>query len=394
MQLKEKIKNTASEIKKDVLKNRRFLHQNPELSFNEFKTSAFIKKILDELDIPWTSVANTGVVALIKGKYPSDKVIAFRADMDALPIHEKNTFEYKSRNEGVMHACGHDVHMASALGVAQVLSKINNNFKGTVKLIFQPAEEILPGGAVKMIKEGALKNPEINAMIGQHVMPSIVSGKVAIRSGKFMASMDEISIKIIGKGGHGAEPYKAIDPVTAAASVIVTLQQIVSRKNNPSTPTVLSFGKLQANGSINIIPDEVMIEGTFRTMDEKWRDDAHKQIISITESVAKGLGCECVVEIKKGYPCLNNEAVLTNEVRSIMEDYLGKDNVLDADIWMASEDFAYYSAEHPSCFYLLGVGSEKGEQSSLHSSTLNINEDSLEVSVGLISYILLKHLDN
>lgn len=394
MLLKEEIKKIANEIKMDVVNKRRFLHQNPELSFNEFNTSAYIKKILDELDIPWTSVAGTGVIALIKGKQPSDKVIALRADMDALPIYEKNQIDYKSVNEGVMHACGHDVHMASALGVAIVLKNLTNSFKGTVKLIFQPAEEILPGGAIKVIEEGALNNPKTEAIIGQHVMPSILSGQVAIKSGKFMASMDEIKIRIKGKGGHGAEPYKVVDPVIAAATLIVSLQQVVSRKSNPSTPTVLSFGKLQANGSINIIPDEVLLEGTFRTMDEKWRDEAHKQISSITESVVKGLGCDSIIEIKKGYPCLHNDAILTNNVRNQMEEYLGKENVIDADIWMASEDFAYYSELLPSCFYLLGVGKDKVENPSLHTSTFNINEDSMEVSVGLLSYILLRNLGN
>lgn len=394
MLLKEEIKKIANEIKMDVVKKRRFLHQNPELSFKEFNTSAYIKKTLDELDISWTSVAETGVIALIKGKQPSDKVIALRADMDALPIYEKNKIDYKSVNEGVMHACGHDVHMASALGVAKVLKNLTNSFKGTVKLIFQPAEEVLPGGAIKVIEEGALNNPKTEAIIGQHVMPSILSGQVAIRSGKFMASMDEIRIRIIGKGGHGAEPYKVVDAVTAAATLIATLQQVVSRKNNPSTPTVLSFGKLQANGSINIIPDEVLLEGTFRTMDEKWRDEAHRQIVSITESVAKGLGCDCVIEIKKGYPCLHNDAILTKNIRNQMEEYLGKENVIDSDIWMASEDFAYYSKQLPSCFYLLGVGKNKDENPSLHTSTFNINEDSIEVSVGLMSYILLRNLGN
>lgn len=394
MLLKEEIKKIANEIKMDVVNKRRFLHQNPELSFNEFKTSAYIKKSLDKLDIPWSTIAGTGVAALIKGNQLSDKVIALRADMDALPIYEKNKIDYKSINEGVMHACGHDVHMASALGVAQVLKNLKNSFKGTVKLIFQPAEEILPGGAIKVIDEGTLKKPNTEAIIGQHVMPSILSGQVAIRSGKFMASMDEIRIRIIGKGGHGAEPYKVIDPVTTAATLIVTLQQVVSRKNNPSTPTILSFGKLQANGSMNIIPDEVLLEGTFRTMDETWRNEAHKQIIFITHSVVKGLGCDCIIEIKKGYPCLHNHALLTRNVQSQMEEYLGKDNVLSADIWMASEDFAYYSEKIPSCFYLIGVGKDKEENASLHTSTFNINEDSIEISVGLMSYILLRNLGN
>lgn len=390
MSLKEEIKMIASEIKEDVINKRRFLHQHPELSFEEFQTSAFIKESLDTIGVSWTTIAGTGVLATIIGLNPSKKVIALRADMDALPVLEKNSFNFKSLNEGKMHACGHDLHMASLLGVAEILNRLKNKFEGTVKLLFQPAEEVLPGGAIKAIEEGFLQNPPVEAIIGQHVMPSIPAGKVALRKGVFMASMDQISIKIIGKGGHAAEPHKNIDPVIAASTIIVTLQQIVSRNNNPETPTVLSFGKVQANGSFNIIPDEVLIEGTFRTMNEQWREEAHSKIKSITKSVAEGLGCSCVIDINKGYPCLYNDPLLGDKTHQAMEEYLGVENILDADIWMASEDFAYYSQEIPSCFYLLGVGHSQVENASLHTSTLNISEDAIEVSIGLMAYLALK----
>jgi len=272
MLLKDEIKRIASDITDDILVKRRYLHQNPELSFKEFNTSAFIKRTLDEWGIPWIPVADTGVIATLQDNYKTGKTIALRADMDALPIQEETKFAFKSVRQGVMHACGHDLHVASLLGVAYILKRLEKKIKGTVKLIFQPAEEILPGGAIKILQEGVLLNPQVDIILGQHAMPSIESGKIGIRKGMFMASMDEIRMEVKGKGGHGAEPHNNNDPVVAASTIIVTLQQIVSRYNNPRTPTVLSFGKINANGSTNIIPDTVFLEGTFRTMDEEWRE--------------------------------------------------------------------------------------------------------------------------
>lgn len=391
MLLKDEIKRIASEIRDDIIAKRRYLHQYPELSFQEFNTSSFIKKSLDEIRVPWISVADTGVLATI-GKSSSNKIIALRADMDALPIMEETNVAYKSLNTGVMHACGHDVHLSSLLGVAEILRRLENKINGTVKLIFQPAEEILPGGAIKILGEGVLSNPKVNAIIGQHVMPSIESGKIGIRKGRFMASMDEIRMKITGRGGHGAEPHRNIDAVVVASTIILSLQQIVSRNNNPKTPTVLSFGKIQANGSINIIPDTVSIEGTFRTMDEKWREEAHVKIKTIAKSIAEGFGCECSVDIRKGYPCLYNNETLTDKVQSIIEDYIGTANVIETDIWMASEDFAYYAEEFDSCLYLLGSGYSEKVNPSLHTSLFEINEECIELGMGLMSYVALSHL--
>lgn len=393
MSLKDDIKRIAFEIKNDVIQKRRYLHQNPELSFHEFKTSAFIKESLDEVGVPWTPIANTGVLAVIKGDLTSDKAIALRADMDALPIHEETEIGYKSKHEGVMHACGHDVHMASLLGVAQILSDLKSKWGGTVKLIFQPAEEILPGGAIKVIEEGALHDPNVDVVIGQHVFPLIPKGKIGIRKGPIMASMDEIRIEIVGKGGHGAEPHKNIDPVVVASTVILALQQITSRANNPNTPTVLSFGKVQANGAINIIPDKVFIEGTFRTVDEKWRDEAHKKIKKITESIVSGFDCSCNVDIRKGFPFLCNDDVLTDIVQTVISDYAGANSIIETDVWMASEDFAYYSQEKDSCFYFLGVGEKHSPSFTLHASSFNIDENVLELSSGLMAYLAIKVLD-
>ncbi len=347
------------------------------------------------MGISWKPMAHTGIVGIINGEKASDQVIALRADMDALPVTESNAIGYASLNQGVMHACGHDAHTASLLGVAKILQSVKSEFGGIVKLIFQPGEEKLPGGASLMIKDGVLKNPKPHAVIGQHVSPMINAGKVAIRKGKFMASMDEITIKVIGKGGHGAQPNLNIDPVMIAAQILVALQQIVSRRANPAIPTVLSFGKVIANGAFNVIPNEVYLEGTFRTMDEPWRMEAHQQIKKMATAIAEGMGGHCEVNIVRGYPYLVNEERLTEQIRIFSEEYLGKENVMEADSWMAAEDFAYYSHETDSCFYLLGIANkEKGITSSLHTSTFNIDEDALAIGSGLMAYLCVRQLGN
>ena len=390
-----KIKEWAEKINSEVVTNRRHLHAHPELSFREFETSAFVKNHLDNIGIQWQAMADTGVVGIIKGEEPSDRVIALRADMDALPITELNDFVYKSSNAGVMHACGHDAHTATLLGTARILQSLKPHFGGTIKLIFQPGEEKLPGGASLMINEGVLRDPAPQAVIAQHVMPSIESGKIAIRSGKHMASMDEIFITVYGKGGHAAQPHRNVDPVLIAASIITSLLQVVSRMANPMMPTVLSIGKVIANGAINIIPDEVFMEGTFRTFDELWRSKAHTQIKNIAKSVAESSGGRCDVKISYGYPVLENNANLTAFVSAAAEEYLGKENVLDTELWLAAEDFAYFSQKKNSCFYLLGVGNQRtGIDSALHSPTFKIDESALMISTGLMTYIALKQLGN
>lgn len=391
----DKIKKLAEEIHADVTTNRRHLHANPELSFEEYKTAAFVKAELDKLGIPYQEMANTGVVGIIKGAKPSEKVIALRADMDALPITEANEVDYKSKNVGVMHACGHDVHTSSLLGTAKILAQIKNDFAGSVKFIFQPAEERLPGGANLMIKEGVLENPKPTAVMGQHVMPLIDAGKIGLRSGKYMASTDELYVTIKGKGGHGAQPQQNIDPVVIMAHIITALQSIVSRVADPRSPTVLSFGKVIANGATNVIPNEVYLEGTFRTLNEKWRAEAHEKMKKMAESIADGMGGSCDFRIEKGYPFLINEQKLTARVKSAAIDYLGAENVLDLDIWMAAEDFAYYSQVSDACFYRLGTrNEERGITSSVHTPTFDIDEKALGLSTGLMAYMAIKELGN
>jgi amidohydrolase len=393
--IKEQIQELSKNIFNDVVTNRRHLHSHPELSFQEVETSAFVAKKLDELGIGYERMADNGLVALIKGAKPSDQVVALRADMDALPITEANDVTYKSQNTGVMHACGHDVHTSSLLGTAKILTELKNEFGGTVKLIFQPAEEKLPGGASLMIKEGVLENPKPQAVLGQHVMPLIDAGKVGFRSGKYMASTDELYVTVKGKGGHGAQPQQNIDPVIITAHILIALQQVVSRFADPKNPTVLSFGKVIANGATNVIPNEVYLEGTFRALDEKWRAEAHIKMKKMAEGIAESMGGSCEFNIMKGYPFLINEPKLTEATRSHAEDYLGKENVLDLDIWMAAEDFAYYSQVADACFYRLGTRNEsRGITSAVHTPTFDVEETSLEVSVGLMAYLAVKQLGN
>ena len=391
----DKIKSLAGEIESEVVENRRHIHAHPELSFEEYNTSAFVKMQLEKLGIPYQEMANTGVVGLIKGEKSSDKTIALRADMDALPIVEANEVDYKSKNNGVMHACGHDVHTSSLLGTAKILSKVKSDFGGTIKLIFQPAEERLPGGANLMIKEGVLENPKPNAVLGQHVMPLIDAGKIGIRSGKYMASTDEIYVTITGKGGHGAQPQQNIDPVVIMAQMITALQTIISRNSDPRSPSVLSFGKVIANGATNVIPNEVYLEGTFRTLNEKWRAEAHIKMKKLAESIAEGMGGSVDFRIEKGYPFLINEEKLTARVKEDAIAYLGEENVLDLDIWMAAEDFAYFSQAADACFYRLGTRNEaRGITSSVHTPTFDIEEKALGISTGLMAYLAIKELGN
>lgn len=393
--LKEKIQQLAQSIHASVIETRRHLHAHPELSFQEQETAAFVKSYLDKLGISYQSMAGNGLVALIKGNKSSDKVVALRADLDALPITEANDVPYKSLNAGVMHACGHDVHTSSLLGTAKILTELQDEFGGTIKLIFQPAEEKLPGGASLMIKEGVLENPKPQAVIGQHVMPFIETGKVGFRPGKYMASTDELYVTVHGKGGHGAQPSQNIDPVLIASHIIIALQQIVSRNADPKLPTVLSFGKVIANGATNIIPNEMFLEGTFRTMDEEWRAEAHRRMKKMAEGIAESMGGTCDFKIVNGYPFLINEEKLTEQLRAYAVDYLGEENVVDLDIWMAAEDFAYYSQVADSCFYRLGTRNEaKGIVSSVHTPTFNIDENALELSTGLMAYLALKRLGN
>lgn len=394
MMLQNKIHQLADQYKSDTIDIRRHLHAHPELSFEENETVAFVADKLRSFGITkLTSRANTGLVALIEGKNPGKKTIALRADMDALPINEANEVSYKSTNPGVMHACGHDVHTSSLLGTARILNELKADFEGTIKLLFQPGEEKVPGGAAMMIADKALIDPKPTAILGQHVMPLIPVGKVGFRKGMYMASADELYIKVKGKGGHGAMPETLVDPVLISAHILVALQQVVSRKADPKTPSVLSFGKVIADGATNVIPNEVNIEGTFRTLNEDWRKAAHEQMIKIAKGIAEGMGGEVDFEVRKGYPFLKNEPELTERSIQAAKAYLGEENVVDLDIWMAAEDFSYYTHEMDGCFYRLGTRNEsKGIVSGVHTPTFDIDEDALGLSTGLMAWLALEEL--
>jgi amidohydrolase len=389
-----KVKSLAHEGAAEVISHRRHIHANPELSFQEFETSAFVASKLKDLGIEQINqIAGTGIVALIEGANPSKKTIALRADLDALPITEANDISYKSAKSGIMHACGHDVHTSALLGVAKVLHQLRNEFEGTVKLIFQPGEEQAPGGASLMIKEGVLQNPNPAAILGQHVMPFLPVGKVGFRPGLYMASADELHITVKGKGGHGALPEKIIDPVLISAHLIIALQQIVSRNANPKIPSVLSIGRVEALGATNVIPDNVKMLGTFRTLDEVWREEALQKMKKLAEGLCQSMGGECDFNIVRGYPFLNNHPGLTEKAKEAAIEFLGAENVVDLDIWMASEDFAFYSQQIDACFYRLGTRNEaKGITSGVHTPTFNIDEDALEIGVGLMAWLAINEL--
>lgn len=390
-----KVKVIAQEIHARVVSARRYLHANPELSFAEHNTAAFVKQRLSEEGINYTCAGETGVIASIKGeKALTGPVVALRADMDALPIREVNEIDYRSGAEGVMHACGHDAHTASLLGTATILQRLRAGFAGTVRLIFQPAEEKLPGGAVEMIRAGALAEPVPVAVLGQHVMPVLPMGRIGIRPGKFMASMDELFVTIRGIGGHGAQPHLNVDPVLIAAQLLTALQQLVSRMIDPIVPAVLSFGKVIADGAINVIPDSVYMEGTFRVFDETIRNEAHTKMQQLAHGLCESLGGTCDFVIRKGYPCLLNDEPLTHRITGYMKEYMGEENIVQADQWMAAEDFAWYSQLSSACFYLLGTGNpSKATMHSLHSPHFNIDEDALLHSTGLMAYLALSILN-
>lgn len=390
MDLKEKIIGLAKKYTPDFVEVRRHLHQNPELSFQEKATCAFIKKQVLAIGITdIVSVAETGLMATIHGRQNNNQLV-LRADMDALPIHEKNKLAYTSKNKDVMHACGHDVHMASLLLCAKILFELKDDLKDSITLLFQPGEEVMPGGASLVMEEEAYKKLGRLPHIGQHVRPDIPVGKVGFRSGKFMASMDELFMTVKGKGGHAAMPENGVDPVLIASHIIVAAQQLVSRMASPKTPSVLSFGKVVADGAINVIPDEVYIEGTFRTLDETWRKDALIKLKKLVTAMAEGMGGTCELTINHGYPHLVNDLRLTEAVKSNAKSYLGDENVINLDPWMAAEDFAYYSQKNPACFYMLGVGNVKKRiTSGLHTPTFNIDESALEIGGGLMAWLAI-----
>ncbi len=384
----QKIKALSTAYKHSFIDIRHQIHSNPELSYKEFETSSFIQSKLAEWGIPYTVMATTGVVGIIEGKNPQERIVALRADIDALPIIEVNDVPYKSKNIGVMHACGHDVHTTCLLGAAKILNELKDEWTGTVKLIFQPGEEKNPGGASLLIKAGVLENPAPQKIFALHVHNILQVGQFSFRGGMVMASSDEIYITIKAKGGHAAAPHLTADTILIASQLVVSLQQIVSRNNSPFNPTVLSITSIQGGNATNIIPSEVKLMGTFRAMNEEWRYKGHELIKTQTELLVKALGGEVDIKIDVGYPFVKNDEALSASARILAEEFAGVDNVSETELRMGAEDFAYYSQLIPACFYRLGVGNiTKGITIGVHTPTFNVDEDAIEHGVGMMAWL-------
>ena len=386
--LKERIQILAHEYYTNFVEIRRYLHAHPELSYKEFETSKFIQDKLTEFGIPFTIMATTGVTALIKGRNPESRIVALRADMDALPITEENNVVYKSVSQGIMHACGHDVHTTCLLGAAKILNELKDEWEGTVKLIFQPGEERNPGGASIMIKDGVLENPAPQCIAALHVHPGLNTGKLSFRSGRVMASADEIFINVKSKGGHAAAPHLTADTILVASHIIVSLQQIISRNNNPATPSVLSICSFQGGNTTNVIPAEVKLMGTFRAMDETWRYKAHELIKRQTTGIAAAMGAEAEIIIDIGYPAVDNDDTLNTDASRLAGIYLGDENISETEMRMGAEDFGYYTQKIPGCFFRLGVRNEaEGIVHNVHTSRFNIDETAIETGMGIMAWL-------
>ena len=390
--LRRRVLDAAAAERERTVALRRHLHQHPELSFEEHATQAFIARRLDELSIPHRTAAGTGLIAEIRGAGGAGPTVALRADTDALPIREANDVDYASRNEGVMHACGHDVHTASVLGAAAILQSQRANFGGTVRLLFQPGEEKLPGGATLMIADGALEDPAPEGLFGQHVHPPLAAGKVGFRPGIYMASTDELYLTIHGRGGHGAMPHNGVDPIVITAQVVTALQQVVSRMSDPTLPVVLTFGYVASDGgATNVIPNSVRLQGTLRTLNEEWRKELHHRIERVATGVAAALGGRAEMRIGHGYPFLKNDESLTRWAAGAARTLLGEENVVDLPIRMTGEDFAFYTHHVPACFYRLGVKGGRGG-SPVHTDTFDVDERCLETGPALQAWLALQKL--
>jgi amidohydrolase len=386
--LKDQIKELAKKYAPETIAIRHHIHANPELSYQEFKTSAFIQEKLTLLGIPFRVMATTGVIGLIKGKNPDKKIIALRADMDALPIHEENKVDYVSINKGIMHACGHDVHTSILLGAAKILNELKDSWEGSIKLIFQPGEERNPGGASILIKEGVLENPAPQAIFGLHVHTGLPVGKLSFKEGKVMASADEIYITIKGQGGHAAAPQVAADIILIASQLIVALQQVISRNRNPFDASVLSITSFQGGHTTNVIPSEVKLMGTFRAMDEEWRFKAHDIIRKLSTELVHSMGAEIDLHIDVGYPSVYNNEALNTTAKTLAKKFMGDENVDTTELRMGAEDFGYYTQIIPGCFYRLGVMNEAmGIISGVHTPTFNIDENAIETGMGMMAWL-------
>jgi hippurate hydrolase len=388
----DSIKAQAEAVFPEVVRLRRTIHAHPELAFEEYETARLVAETLRPLGLDvQAGLAETGVVATLDGGHPGPTVL-LRADMDALPIQEANTFDFASKRPGKMHACGHDAHTASLLGAAMILHRLRDRVHGTVRLLFQPSEERLPGGAPAMIDAGVLAANGHNApgaVFGQHVMPELEAGHIGVRSGMYMASADEVFITVHGEGGHAAEPHTLrADAVLVAAQIVVALQSVVSRHCPPGVPSILSLGKVVADGATNVLPETVHMEGTFRAMDETWRERAHELIRRTVQQTARAHGAEADVRIDVGYPALYNHPAPTELTRAAALDYVGPACTVDLDQWFASEDFAYYLRECPGTMYRLGTRNEaEGITHGLHTPRFTVDEEALRVGAGFMAYL-------
>ena len=383
-----RIKSLAKELKADIIDVRRHLHQFPGLSFEEYESAQYIHALLDSWNIEHEFVTETGVVARIEGRNPGKRTIALRADIDALPIQEKNDCQYKSAVDGVMHACGHDAHAAMLLGAAKILAQLKDELEGTIKLIFQPGEEKLPGGASVMIEKGVLK--DVDLIIAQHVYPDLPCGEVGFHAGEYMASCDEINITIKGKGGHAAKIKERSNTTVAAAKLLCAISELSSEFNNEErkNPIIIAFGSFIADGTYNVIPNEVSLKGTMRTFDEAERQNIKDKIKEMSAEMAAAFDVEVDVFIEGGYPVLINDINLTESLRSAAKDFMGEDNVKDIPQLMTAEDFAWYSHKTKACMYRIGTSNaEKGIVSKQHTPTFDIDEDALEIGMGLMVWL-------
>ncbi len=383
------VENYIQEHAKDFVGYREHIHAHPELSFEEYKTSEYICQVLEEHDISYRKVAETGIIADIVGSRKSDRVLALRADLDALPIHELNEVPYKSTNDGVMHACGHDVHSAILLSTATVLQEFREELEGTVRCIFQPGEEKHPGGASLLIKEGVLDG--VQAIVALHVYPHLPSGTLGFRKGKYMASTDEVYVTFKGRGGHAAMPHLAADPIALASEFVVGVQQVISRKKNPIEPSVLTFGTFNGGIAPNVIPDEVKLSGTLRCLDEDWRHAAHEHIQRYAEGLAQAWGCSAEVHIPLGYPSLYNHPMLTTRVEELMIQEMGESQIKTLDLRMTAEDFSFYTHHVPGCFYRLGTSKEGKEYTTpVHNAHFDVDPTSISVGVRAMTEIAMQ----
>lgn len=386
--LQQQIKELSKKYASEYVAIRSHLHAHPELSYQEFETSTFVLSKLKEMGIAFEVMATTGIVAVIHGKNPDSRVIALRADMDALPIQEENDVPYRSTNAGVMHACGHDVHTSILLGAARVLNELKAEWEGTIKLLFQPGEERNPGGASYMIRDGALQNPAPQGIIGLHVHPGLDVGKLSFRKGRVMASADEIYITIKGKGGHAASPNLTADTILIASHLVVSLQQVISRNRNPLSPSVLSICSVQGGHTTNVIPSEVKLMGTFRAMDEEWRFKAHELIRKNAIGLVESMGGEIDLHIDIGYPTVDNDPVFTEAAWKQADLFMGKEQVLETEMRMGAEDFGYYTQVIPGCFFRLGVRNEsKGIIHNVHTPRFDIDENAIEIGMGNMAWL-------